>query len=343
MLNMPTFTAESLRRTAQLILEATGTPPDLAQVVSEALVEANLAGHDSHGMLRLIQYIGLVRQGQVQPAARASLLSTQQATARIDGARGWGQPAARLATQTAIRLAQAYGVGVVTIERCNHIGRLGEYVENIARAGLIGLTLCNVGAAVVPFGGRQARLGTNPMAWGVPRGAGQDPLVLDFATSVVAEGKVRLARAKGEQVPPGYIIDRDGRPTIEPADFYDGGALLPFGGYKGYGLSVMIELVGGALSGLGSSTGARYLAGNGTMLMALNIPNFVPLEAFTADADELSEKIHSTPAADGFSEVLLPGEPELRSRRQRLAAGIPVPQTTWQDIQALADELNVTL
>jgi uncharacterized oxidoreductase len=329
---MPTFTAESLRRTAQLILEATGTPPDLAQVVSEALVEANLAGHDSHGMLRLTQYIGLVRQGQVHPAARASLLSTQQATARIDGARGWGQPAARLATQTAIRLAQEYGVGVVTIERCNHIGRLGEYVENIARAGLIGLTLCNVGAAVVPFGGRQARLGTNPMAWGVPRGAGQDPLVLDFATSVVAEGKVRLAQAKGEQVPPGYIIDRDGRPTIEPADFYDGGALLPFGGYKGYGLSVMIELVGGALSGLGSSMGARYLAGNGTTL-----------EAFTADADELSEKIHSTPAADGFSEVLLPGEPELRSRRQRLAAGIPVPQTTWQDIQALADELNVTL
>src|SRR5258707_12608302 len=201
---MLTFTAEALRHTAQVMLEATGSPPGLAQIVGEALVEANLAGHDSHGMQRLTQYIGMVREGQVQPAARASLLGAQQATARVDGARGWGQPAARLGAQTAIELAQAYGVGVVTVERCNHIGRLGEYVEIIARAGMIGLTLCNVGAAVVPFGGREARMGTNPMAWGVPRGAGQDPLVLDFATSVVAEGKVRLARAKGEQVPPGY-------------------------------------------------------------------------------------------------------------------------------------------
>jgi len=285
----------------------------------------------------------MVRQGQVQPAARASLLGTQQATARVDGARGWGQPAARLAAETAIGLAQQFGVGVVTIERCNHIGRLGEYVDKIARAGLIGLTLCNVGPAVVPFGGREARLGTNPMAWAVPRGGGQDPLVLDFATSVLAEGKVRLARAKGQQLPPGVIVDREGHPSIEPADFYDGGALLPFGGYKGYGLSVMIELVGGALSGLGSGLSGRYLAGNGTMLMALNIPNFVPLADFTADTDEFAEKIHATPPADGFSEVLLPGEPELRSRRQRLAAGIPVPETTWQGIQALADELNLTL
>jgi LDH2 family malate/lactate/ureidoglycolate dehydrogenase len=340
---MPTFSAESLRHTAQVILEATGTPPDLAQVVGEALVEANLAGHDSHGMLRLTQYIGLVRQGQVLPAARPSLLATRQATARIDGAHGWGQPAARLATQTAISLAQAHGVGVVTIERCNHIGRVGEYVEKIAQAGLIGLALCNVGAAVAPFGGREARMGTNPMAWGVPRGAGQDPLVLDFATSVVAEGKVRLAQAKGELLPPGLIMDRDGQPAIEPAAFYDGGALLPFGGYKGYGLSVMIELIGGALSGLGPSIGRKYLAGNGTMIMALNIAFFTSLDEFTADADDLSAKLNSTPPAPGFSEVLLPGEPENRSRRYRLVNGIPLPETTWQGIQALANELQLTL
>jgi len=340
---MLTFSAEALRHTAQVILEATGSPPDLAQIVGEALVEANLAGHDSHGMQRLTQYVGMVREGQVVPAARASLIETRQATARIDGAHGWGQPAARLAAQTAIQLAQANGVGAVTIERCNHIGRVGEYVENIARAGLIGLALCNVGPAVVPFGGREARMGTNPMAWGAPRGAGQDPLVLDFATSVFAEGKVRLARAKGQQLPPGVILDRDGHPTTEPADFYDGGALLPFGAYKGYGLSVMIELVGGALSGLGPSIGRKYLAGNGTLIMALNIPHFTPLEEFTADADELSAKLSSTPPAEGFSEVLLPGEPENRSRRQRLAHGIPIPESTWQGIKALADELQLTL
>ena len=340
---MPTITAEALRHHVQAILEATGTPPDLAQVVSEALVEANLAGHDSHGVLRLPQYIEMVRKGQVKPAARASLLGRQQATARVDGARGWGQPAARLATDTVIGLAQEYGVGMVTIDHCNHIGRVGEYVERMAQAGLIGLTLCNVGAAVAPFGGRQARMGTNPMAWGIPRGAGQDPLVVDFATSVVAEGKLRVARAKGEQVPPGQIIDRDGQPSTEPADFYDGGALLPFGGYKGYGLSVMIELVGGALSGMGPSMAPRYQHGNGTMLMALNIANFVSPEQFAAEADEYCDSLHATPTVAGFSEVLLPGEPEMRSRRQRRAAGIPLPETTWQSIQALADELKLTL
>ena len=340
---MPTVTSEALHRIVRQILEAVGTPPDLAQVVTEGLVEANLAGHDSHGVLRLPQYIDMVRQGRVQPAARASLLGRQQATARVDGARGWGQPAARLAAATVIDLAREFGVGVVTIDRCNHIGRLGEYVDGIARAGLVGLTMCNVGAAVAPFGGRQPRMGTNPMAWGIPRGAGQDPVVVDFATSVVAEGKLRLARAKGEQVAPGLILDREGQPSTDPADFYDGGTLLPFGGHKGYGLSVMIELVAGGLSGMAPSITTKFLGGNGTLLMALNIGHFVPPETFMTEADEFCANVKSTPVVAGFSEVLVPGEPEIRSRRQRLASGIPVPDHTWQSIQSLADELHVTL
>ena len=340
---MPTVTAEALQHNIQSILEVTGTPSDLALIVAEALVEANLAGHDSHGVLRLPQYIQAVREGRVHPAARPSLLGRQQATTRVDGARGWGQPAARLATETVIALAREFGVGAVTIDNCNHIGRVGEYVERMARAGLIGLTLCNVGPAVAPFGGREARMGTNPMAWGIPRGAGQDPLVVDFATSVVAEGKLRVARAKGEQVPPGLIIDRDGRASTDPADFYEGGALLPFGGYKGYGLSVMIELVGGALSGMGPSMKPGYQHGNGTLLIALNIPNFVSPEQFAAEADAYCDTLSATPTIAGFSEVLVPGEPELRSRRERLAGGIPIPDATWQSIQALADELKLTL
>ena len=340
---MPTVTSDFLRQSVQAILEATGTPTDLAQVVSEALVGANLAGHDSHGVIRLPQYIEMVREGRVHPAARPCLLGRQQATARVDGARGWGQPAARLATDTVIGLAQEYGVGMVTIDNCNHIGRVGEYVERMTQAGLIGLTLCNVGAAVAPFGGREARMGTNPMAWGIPRGGGQDPVVVDFATSVVAEGKLRVARSKGEQVPPGLIIDRDGLPSTNPADFYDGGALLPFGGYKGYGLSVMIELVGGALSGMAPSMTPGYQHGNGTMLMALKISNFVSPEQFAAQTDAYCESLKATPTVPGFSEVLVPGEPEIRARRQRLAAGIPLPETTWQALQTLADELKLTL
>lgn len=339
---MPNITSEALRHAVQAILEAAGTPPDLAQIVAEALVGANLAGHDSHGVIRLPQYIDAVRDGRVRPAARASLLSQYQATARIDAARGWGQPAARLAARTVIGLAQEFGVGVVTIDHCNHIGRLGEYVELISRAGLIGLTMCNVGAAVAPFGGRRPRMGTNPMAWGIPRGAGQDPVVVDFATSVVAEGKLRVARAKGEQVAPGLIIDHDGQPSIDPADFYAGGALLPLGGHKGYGLSVMIELVAGGLSGLGPSMAAKFQGGNGTLLMALNIAQFVPPDEFAAQANELYESLKATPTVAGFSEVLVPGEPETRSRRQRLAAGIDLPENTWQALQTLAGELKVT-
>jgi len=340
---MPTFSPDTLRRTAQLILEAAGTPPDLAQVVSESLVEANLVGHDSHGVIRLPSYVALVRQGQVKPSARPSVLTKHQATARVDAARGWGQPAARLATQTAIELAQDYGVGVVTIDRCNHIGRLGEYVENMSRAAMIGLALCNAEPVVAPFGGRQGRMGTNPIAWAIPRGSDQEPLLVDFATAGVAEGKLRVAKAKGEKVATGLILDRDGRSSTDPADFYAGGALLPFGGHKGYGINVMIELLGGALSGMAPSALPDYHGGNGTMLMAMNIAAFVPLEQFTAQATALCEKIKATPTAEGFSEVLVPGEPEMRSRRQRLAEGILLPEQIWQDIQVLAGELHVTL
>ncbi len=340
---MPTFSPDTLRAAAELILVAAGTPADLAQVVSESLVEANLVGHDSHGVIRLPAYVDLVRLGKVQPAARPRLVATHQATARVDAARGWGQPAARLATQTAIDLAGLYGVGAVTIDHCNHIGRLGEYVESMSQAGLIGMALCNAEPVVAPFGGREGRMGTNPIAWAVPLGAGQPPLLVDFATAGVAEGKLRVARAKGETVPPGLILDRNGRPSTEPADFYDGGVLLPFGGHKGYGINVLIELLGGALSGMAPSALPEYQGGNGTLLLGLNIASFVPLAQFTGQATALSEKIKATPTAEGFHEILVPGEPERRSRRQRLEQGIYLPEQTWLALQSLAGELHVTL
>lgn len=340
---MPTFSPPALLAVAQTILEAAGAPPDLALVVGHSLVESNLVGHDSHGILRLRQYLDLIRLGKLLPAARASLLSQTQATARVDGARGWGQPAAQMAAQLAIALAQEYGVGVVTIDRCNHIGRVGEYVETISRSAMIGLAMCNTEAVVAPFGGRQGRLGTNPLAWAMPRGAGREPLLVDFATSGVAEGKLRVARDKGERVPLGLLVDREGHPSPVPADYYAGGALLPFGGHKGYGIGVVIELMAGALSGMGPSAAPDYPGGNGTLIMALSIARFIPVEQFTAQAELLSEKIKATPTAEGFSEVLVPGEPEWRARRERLATGISLPEPTWQDIQALARGLNVTL
>lgn len=340
---MPTFTAAALMSVAQTILEALGTPPDTAQVVADALVQANLVGHDSHGVIRLDQYATFVRKGHVRPQARPVISAQRQSSAQIDAAHGWGQPAARLATQTAIDLARESGVGAVTIIHSGHVGRLGEYVESIAYAGLIGMALCNAGPAVAPFGGYKPLLGTNPIAWGVPRSGQQAPLIVDFATAGVAEGKLRVSRAKGERVASGLIVDNAGRATQDPEDFYTGGALLPFGGHKGFGISVMIELLGGVLSGNGTSTMSGESGSNGTLIMAFDIPSFVPREQFLEQTDELCRQIKASPPAEGFTELMLPGEPELRERSSRQEQGITVPEQTWREIQALAGELSITV
>ena len=338
---MPTIDVDTLRRTAQAILEAVGTPSDSAQAVSEALVEANLAGHDSHGVIRLMQYVTAMRQGLVKPAARATVAARHGATATVDGAWGWGQPAARLATQTAIELANESGVGAVTLVNGYHIGRLGEYVTTIANAGMLGLAMCNAAPAVAPFGGSGRVLGTNPIAWAAPGGDGHGPLMLDIATSSVAEGKLRVARARGETVAPGLIIDAEGRPSQNPDAFYDGGALLPFGGHKGYGLSVLVELIGRGLAGADGSYNPEQRGVNGTLMIALNIASFAPMAQFMEAAARLSGQIVSAPAAANSSGVLLPGEPESRMRERRMAEGVPLPEQTWNDIQELAQELGI--
>ncbi|HWE64199.1 MAG TPA: Ldh family oxidoreductase [Chloroflexota bacterium] len=338
-----TISAAALLRLATSLLEAADTPSDLAHIVAEALVDANLAGHDSHGVMRLPTYVRLVRAGKVKPAARPAVAGRQQAMATVDGHWGWGQPAARLATETAIALATEYGIGAVTIHRCNHIGRIGEYVEIMARAGMTGMVLCNAGPAVVPHGGRERRLGTNPFAWAAPTADPERPLMLDFATSAVAEGKLQVAQAKEQQIAPGLIVDAQGRPTTSLDDFYAGGALLPFGGHKGYGLSVMVEILGGALSGSAPSSLPEYGGGNGTLLIALDIATFQPLERFVDQSSQFAATIKDTQPAPAFDEVLLPGEPEARSRQQRAANGIPLPEQTWSELHDLAAQLGLSI
>ncbi|MDZ4720824.1 MAG: Ldh family oxidoreductase [Roseiflexaceae bacterium] len=340
---MPIFASETLVHTAQLILSAAGTPPDLAEIVADSLVEANLVGHDSHGVIRLESYVALVRAGQVQPAAQPTIVQQSGATARVDAASGWGQPAARLATQLVSRLAIEHGVGAVTISNCNHIGRLGEYVASIAAQGLIGLAMCNAGPAVAPYGGARRTLGTNPFACAVPSGPDRDPILVDFATSGVAEGKLRMARAKGEMIAPGLLLNSAGQASTDPADFYAGGVLLPFGGHKGYGLSVMIELLGGALSGKAPAPLPEYDGGNGTLFLALSIGPFISVEQFIDQTRRFEDLLKETPPAAGSSEVMLPGEPEMRERRRRIRDGIPVPDQVWVGIQSLADELQIQI
>ncbi len=333
--------AGELKGLSLSILKAVGTPENLASIVAASLVDSNLAGHDSHGVIRLPSYVAAVRKGKVFPAARAERQSLGGACARIDGGWGWGQPAAHLATDTAIELALSHGVGLVSIGRCNHIGRLGEHVERISRAGKMGLVICNSPAAVAPFGGYTRLLGTNPIAWSPPTPPGKVPVVVDFATSAIAEGKLKVALAAGGQASPGAVVDSDGHPSQNPSAFYDGGALTTFGGHKGFGLSVMAELVGGILSGSGPSSLPGYDNGNGTVVLAIDVEKFLPAAAYLDQVEAFSGKIHAAPPAPGFDEVVMPGEPEWRSRQRRTQEGVPVETATYQAISDLAAELGV--
>ncbi len=338
-----TLSAAQLHDLCLALLLALGTPDDLAQVVAEALVGANLAGHDSHGLVRMPTYAQTVRDGKVHPDVRPSVVRRHGATASVSAHRGWGQPAARLAADTATDLARAQGVGGVVLQESPHVGRLGDYAERIAGADQLSMVVTNAWVNVAPFGGRDRRLGTNPIAFGIPRAAGRPPIVSDFATSVVAEGKLQVARAYERSVPPDTIVDSDGRPTEDPNDFYDGGALLPAQGYKGYGLAVAIEVLGGILSGMAPAMLADYGDGNGMFVLAVSIGEFVELERFVSQVEQMAEALTGAPTAPDAEEILLPGQVELRTAEQRTKDGIPIPGQTWDAVVTLADELGVAV
>ena len=345
---MITVSSDRLMTITRAVISAVGSPAEFANDVAESLVEGNLCGHDSHGVMRLPQYARMVQDGKVFAAARATVDEPRRpglAMRRVDGHWGWGQSAARLATRTAIDLAAQTGVAAVAIDHCNHIGRLGEYATMIANAGMLGFVTCNAGPAVAPFGGRARVFGTNPVAFAVPRLNGKRPVLVDFATAGVAEGKVRVALAKGVQVPPGNIVDANGAPSVEPKAFYDGGSLVAFGLHKGSGLSVMVELLGGGLSGLGPSClpgfAQGFLAGNGTVILAFNIEDFTPRDQYLERVEAFCAHVAASQPAQGVSEVLLPGDPEWRSREARLKSGIPLPEATWAEIETTAAGLGV--
>jgi LDH2 family malate/lactate/ureidoglycolate dehydrogenase len=340
---MPDIHSPALHRLACELLCAAGTAPANARIVADSLIDANLAGHDSHGVLRLPGYLQNVRNGQIKPAAAPSLASRSGATAIVDGAFGWGQPAMWLATRAAIDCAREHGLGAAVVHHCNHIGRVAPYVEAVANEGMIGQAMANAGPAVAPFGGRARVMGTNPFAWAAPRAEDAPPISLDVATSGVAEGKLRVARSKGFPVPAGNLVDPDGRATTDPDDFYAGGALLAFGGHKGSGISLLAQVIGRGLAGLDPSAydGPRGI--NGPFILAIDIARFTDLETFRAQAEAQCDAVTCCPPAEGVDAVLLPGQPELAMRAVRERDGIPIPDTTWGELVTLAQEWNVSI
>jgi LDH2 family malate/lactate/ureidoglycolate dehydrogenase len=336
------FDATELGLVGTTVLEALGASPVTAQTVADSLVQSNLVGHDSHGIVRLLQYSEWVRNGQIRPRAVPGVVKQRGATILVDGAWGFGQPAARLATDAVISAATSSGLAVACISSCNHIGRLGEYVALAAGAGLMGMAFCNAGPVVAPFGGSGRVMGTNPIAWAVPR-AGDACIVLDFATANVAEGKLKIALADGQTVGPGSILDVDGRPTVQPADFYAGGALVPFGAHKGSGLSMLIEVTSGILSGMGASPGSNYQGGNGTLILALDVSAFLPLEQYVDEVESFCRDAKRIGGGASGQEILLPGEIEARTREDRIVNGVRVGPQIRRQITTLADDLGVDI
>jgi LDH2 family malate/lactate/ureidoglycolate dehydrogenase len=335
---MPTIQAAELESAAVRVLVAAGAPETAATVVAGSLVLSNLKGVDSHGIVRVAQYVDQIETGLTRPAAIPSV-ERRGSTAHVDGAWGFGQSAARRAVNEAIDLAGTAGLALVTLAHVRHVGRLGEYAELTAAEGCIALAFCNVGppgGSVAPFGGRSPVFGTNPLAYAIPTGSGR-PVVADFSTSTTAEGKLRLARQNGTGVPPGWILDSDGLPSEDPAAFYEGGAILPAGGHKGSALALLVEILGGILAGAGcASTGAD--PGNGLVLVAVR-----PSRWSGADVDAVVDAVRDVPPLPGVGAVLVPGDLEAATEAVRRRDGIPVPDQTWSQLAEVAARRGVVL
>ena len=340
---MPTVTPDELRDFSRRLLVALGSPESAARTVAGHLVDANLAGHDSHGVIRLPQYAEQVAAGQILHAAQPSVLSDAPAAAVVDGGRTWGPVAANFATELLQSKANAAGFAGVGVRNAGHVGRLGAYVGALAEAGLVAQAWCNIRGVVrmAPWGGTEARLGTNPIAIALP--ARGRPFVLDMTTTVVAEGKVRVAKIAGKSIPKGWVLDRAGAPTENPADLYDGGTLLPLGdaaGYKGFGLAFIADALAGILGGPGCGAMPGVPYGNGLFLTAFRPDAILPRGEYESRLEEFVGYLKSSPRAAGVEEILLPGEIEARTATAR-AKGIPVEAGAWKQLTDLAAQLAV--
>lgn len=327
------------------IFVAAGAPEETAQLVAQSLVTSDLVGHESHGVVRVRQYLDAIRRGDLDPAARPSIVHSAAGVVTVDGCRAFGQLAARWTIEQGVERARGHGLAAAGLLNCGHVGRLGEWVQWAAEQNTIALAFCNGGGPsgiVAPFGGAARLLGTNPIAAAIPVGD-RPPIVLDFATSAVAEGKVRVARNRGRSIPEGWILNAQGLPSTDPNDLYTGGMLLPAATHKGYALSLLVEFLGGLLTGNGSPALGGYRAGNGVFFLVLDVAAFRPLADYLADGARMAGAVKATPPAPGFSEVLLPGEPEQRMLAQRQATGVEVDDATWALLSEDAARLGVAI
>jgi hydroxycarboxylate dehydrogenase B len=342
--------ADQLRRLGRAILTSGGSAPAEAELVADHLVQANLAGHDSHGVGMLPAYVRHLQAGLVVPNTRAKLVKDDGAILMFDGARGYGRPVAGEAMAAGIARCRQTGVVALTLANAHHIGRVGAYGELAIAAGLVSLHFVNVTdhrALVAPFRGTDARFVTNPVCIALPGSDRQPPLLLDMATSAIAMGKVRVARNEGKLVPEGILLDPAGQPTRDPAVMYrePHGALLPFGGHKGYALAVVTELLAGALSGGPTIQPGNVRMGgtiNNMFAVLVDPARLAGIDWFRREVDGFVDYVKASPPADPAAPVLVPGEPERLARAERERQGIVVDPATWQEIVEAGAKVGVS-
>ena len=342
---MLTFRPDELHAAATAVFLAAGADAANARIVVDHLIDANLSGYDSHGVMRIPGYVRFIERGELVPDAKPRVVRETAAMTLIDAQRTFGQVSALFATDAVVAKARAQGVAVAGTIHGNNTGRLGAYPARAAAQGVVLLVAYGqLGGSATPYGGRTGALGTNPIAVGFPA-EGEAPFVLDFATTSIAGGRVALARDAHEPLPAGAAVDAAGRPTTDPGAVGRGGALLPFGGHKGYALSLMTLLLSNLLvragdeTDLGGGEGGRGVAK--VFFCGVDAAVFGP--GAPAAAADVFERVRAVPPADGFDSVRIPGDGAARTARERRERGIPVAEDTWRGIVRTAAGLGVSL
>ena len=342
-----TYHATPLTRAIEAVVAAGGSEAHEARLVAENLVTANLLGHDSHGIGMIPRYVDALLEGGLEANRHPKATLDAGALLALDGCKGYGQVIGREAMLMAIERAQRHGSCVMTLANSHHLGRIGHWAEMAVAEGLVSLHFVNVisHARVAPYAGRDARFGTNPCCIGVPL-PGEAPFILDYATSAVAQGKLRVAHNKGEKVPLGRLIDDHGRPTDDPryAVVPPYGAMQPFGEHKGSGMAIACELLGGALTGGGTwhyAESSKQRVMNGMLTIVIDPARLGTAAAFEQETRAFLDWLREGRAAPGFDKVRLAGEPEREYRAKREREGIPVDAATWREIEKAAQKVKL--
>ena len=344
---MPIINHADLRTLQRALYSAAGFPEDQAHIVADHLVDANLYGHDSHGVIRTPRYIRSIRSGGIKPVGKLKIVRETPVSAVIDAEHTIGIVVAHKAMQMATDRALEHPIGAVAVPQSSHIGRLGDYPPKAAERNCIGLLMLNGGGRfTAPFGGTGRRLPPNPIAFSAPTPNGP-PLMLDMTTSMSAGGKVDVYRARGQQTPEGWLVDEEGNDVTDPNRFKSGEvAMLPLGGpqgHKGYGLGMMIDAIAGGLSWAGCSAQTPTRGGSGYIAIAIKIDSFIDLDDYLNEIGILCDWIKSSPKQPGVDKIYLPGEIEHDTRAKREAEGIFIEDETWNNTVETANDLGVSI